>query len=270
MLSGLSIQALDKQQDQQLATTVPKLPFSLYLAASKGQGKSTTLLNLLLNRDLLGGKFSQIFYISETALLDSKTDMLRNTKGITKVNKPLLKKLKQKDRSGAIFGNDTENPDTYDTRIPPENFIEDVSIDLLKQLIAEQKSIIKRYGKEIADHILLVYDDCITAEKFWKSRTVAKMLMNSRHVKISVIITSQSYKMLPKALRLNMSLLALFNTSNLAELKQIYEEHSSSVGWKRFQEIFIETTEKKPYNSLVINYQGLPKNRLQSAFESVI
>lgn len=271
MLRGKAIQQLDKQQQHnEDAETVPKLPFSMLISAQKGGGKSTTLLNLLLNKDLLAGKFNQIYYISPTAILDSKTDMLRNTPGLIKVNRPLITLLNKRGKSKILDETFDDNANfNYDTKIPAENFIEEVAPQMLKDIIAEQKRVITKYGKKNADDILLVYDDCISAKKFWGSDSVLKMLLNSRHYKISVIITTQAYKLLPKSLRLNMSFVVLFYTANAKELQSIYEENSSSIGWKKFEKIFNETTEK-PYNSLVINYQALPKHRLQSAFEKTI
>lgn len=262
------IKPLDNQQSEN-HSTVPTLPFSAYLVAQKGGGKSTTLLNMLVNKNILANKFNQIYYISPTALLDSKTEILKNTSNLVLVNKPLIKLLSQNKNKKVIMDINEDNILNYETKIPEENFIEDVSGDLLKNLIAQQKKIITRFGKKLADNILLVYDDCISAKKFWTSDSVLKMLLNSRHYKISIIITSQCYKLLPKSLRLNMSFLILFYTANHKELQAIYEENSSSLGWRTFESVFNDITEL-PYNFLTINYQATSKNRLQNAFENTI
>ena len=157
----------------------------------------------------------------------------------------------------------------YSTSIPESNFIEEVDIKLLKELISEQKQIISTFGKSIADSILLIYDDCASETKFWKSQAVQKLIFNSRHFKISMLITSQNYKSLPKSLRLNMSQVVLFSTSNEAELKAIYDENSSSLGFKEWLKIYREITDK-PFNCLVINYQNKKEYKLQDAFEEFI
>jgi hypothetical protein len=95
LLSGNKIRSLDSQVNTE-PSLVPKPSFLMYLCASRGSGKSTTLLNLLLNKDLLAGRFNQIYYISPTSALDSKIDVLKTTPGICTVNKPLINKLKQK------------------------------------------------------------------------------------------------------------------------------------------------------------------------------
>jgi hypothetical protein len=136
--------------------------------------------------------------------------------------------------------------------------------------LIEQKKIIQLYGKSIADNILLVYDDTISAKKFWNSESVQQMFFNSRHYKISIIITSQNYKSLPKALRLNMSLMLLYFTANQDELKAIFSENSSSLGFKAFEKIYRDTCHSKPFHFIVVNYQNPPEYRLQSGFENFI
>lgn len=267
-LKGTVIRPLDKQVNTE-PSLVPKAPFSMYLSASKGQGKSTVLLNLLLSDELLSNKFNQIYIISPTNKLDEKMQVLKETKGIVKVNKPLLKKLKEKGKI-KILDDNLSHEGSYETSIPDINFIDEVKPDLLKTLIAEQKSIIQAYGKSYSDHILLVYDDTISFKKFWNSESVQQLFFNSRHYKISIIITSQNYKSLPKALRLNMSQMLLYFTANQDELKNIYIENSSSLGFKKFEQIYRDTCQSKAFHFLVINYQNPVENRLQSGFEKFV
>jgi hypothetical protein len=266
LLSGNKIKSLDSQVNKE-PSLVPKPSFLMYLCASRGSGKSTTLLNLLLNKDLLAGRFNQIYYISPTSALDSKIQVLKTTPGIVKVNKPLIKKLKDKGHIKILDSNIEDKE--YLTSIPESNFIEEVDISLLKELISEQKKIIQLYDKNIADNILLIYDDCASEKKFWNSQQVQKLIFNSRHFKISMLITSQNYKSLPKSLRLNMSQVVLFSTSNEVEIKAIYDENSSSLGFKEWLKLYREITDK-PFNCLVVNYQNKKEYRLQSAFENFI
>jgi len=267
LLSGREIKPLDNQVNKE-PSLVPKPSFSMYLSASKGQGKSTCLLNLLLNKELLANKFNQIYIISPTNKLDEKMQILKETKGICLVNQKLLNKLKDKGHI-KILDSSVEEKE-YSTSIPEINFTDKVEPQLLKDLIAEQKKIIGMYGKSIADNILLIYDDTISAKKFWNSEAVQQLFFNSRHYKISIIITSQNYKSLPKALRLNMSQMLLYFTANQDELKSIYSENSSSLGFKKFEEIYRTNCHSKPFHFIVVNYQSPPQFRLQSGFESFI
>ena len=266
LLTGNKIKSLDAQVNTE-PSLVPKPSFLMFINASRGSGKSTLLLNLLLNKDLLAGKFSQIYFISPTSVLDSKIDVLKTTPGICKINTKLINKMKERGKIKILDSNVTEK--VYSTSIPESNFIEEVSIDLLKDLIKEQKQIIQTYVKDTADSILLIYDDCASEKKFWNSKELQKLCFNSRHVKISIIFSMQNYRSAPKPLRLNMSQVVLFSTSNEAELKAIYEENSSSLGFKEWLKIYREITDK-PFNCLITNYQNKKEHRLQDCFERFI
>lgn len=250
------IKPLD-QQIKSAPSLICKLPFSLYITGQKCSGKSTMMINMLLNENLLNNKFNQIYIISDTAALDEKMQNLK-THNIVKPNKELIKALKkEKKLKFQIFA--PPEIEEYDRKIPEENFIEEPSLEFLQDLIQEQKLIIKRYGKEIADDILLVYDDTIAYKKFWNSTRVRKMIFNSRHFKISIIITSQDYKSLPKAIRLQNSNLVLYQTCNKDELKSIYSENSSKMPFNDFMTM-LDDIYSNEYSFLSINYQN-PKHQ---------
>lgn len=267
LLSGNRIIGLDKQISSEPSLT-PKLPFSMILSASKGKGKSSALINMLINKDMLAGKFNQIHIISPTNKLDAKFNILKETNGILKPNKELLKLFKNKLKN-QIVSPINETPE-YNSVLTENDFYEKVSIDLLKQIINEQKMIIENYGKNIADNILLVYDDCASSTRFWKSNQVQQLIFNSRHYKISIIITTQNYHSIPKPLRLNTSIFVLFYTANLTELKSIYDENNSNLTFKEFSKMFKDVCNKKDYNFLVINYQNNERFRYSECFEEFI
>jgi hypothetical protein len=146
-------------------------------------------------------------------------------------------------------------------------FIETCDPEFLQILVKKQKTIKEKFG--FSDKVLLIYDDCISETKFFNSNVVKKMFFNSRHLNISTIITSQNYKSLSKPLRLNQTQLILFFSANEMELKLIYEENASSLGFKKFLEIFREITER-PFGFLVINYQNDILHRIQDNFKRFI
>jgi len=268
MFKGRIIQSLDNQVSKE-PDLVPKLPFSGYLSSSKGSGKSVTLINMLKSKDLLGGKFNEIYIVNPTSHLDLKWSSIKNVKGILKTNKILIKLMKKE--HSKIFDTLAEKTtENYNTEITDDNFIKTVSIKLIEDLIAEQDYIIKTYGKENANNILVCYDDCISHRNFFKSESILTCLFLSRHYKISLIITSQNYKTMPLALRNNMSFICLWITYNTDQLKAIYEENGVSGNFKQFLEIYKTTCEFKPFHFMVINYQNPPAFRLQSGFEEFI
>lgn len=268
LLSGNIIKPFDKQTSKE-PELLPKLPFTLQLIGQKSSGKSSTLLNLLMNKDMLAGKFHQIYYISPTASLDEKTNVLKETQGIVLINKPLLAAIKKKHKNKQnIFCNEEESPE-YDTTIIDSHFMDDVSIPFLEELISDQKKVIMSYGKKLADDILLIYDDCASSKKFFNSKIVTGLIFNSRHVKISVIFSVQNYTSIPKPIRLNNSINIIYETYNKKELEFIYSENVSNYTFQEFNELFKSVIEI-PYKFFVINYQNPKEYRFQNCFENFV
>lgn len=268
MFSGRQIRDLNDNQVTIKNDFIPRPPFAGYIASSKGSGKSVLLINTILSKDIFGGKFNQIYIINPTAKLDNKWNKIKNAKGVLKINKPLIKLMKK--THSRLMDEEGESESNFDSTITDQNFISKVNGDLLSDLIEEQAHIIETYGKENADLVLLIYDDTIAHKKFWNSESVRDMLFKSRHYKISILITSQSYKSLPKALRLNMNFICLFYTANKDELKAIYGENSCSNSFDEFLNIFKSVCKSKPFNFLTINYQNSSTHMIQSAFEQFV
>jgi hypothetical protein len=268
LLKGLKIQALDHQVNNEPSLT-PKLSFSLMLTASKGKGKSSTLINMLINKDMLAGKFNQIHIVSPTNKLDIKFNILKTTPGIIIPNFKLIKELSKSKKMNIVDNGSKEIPE-YNTVLTDSDFTEDVSITLLKNIIEEQKYIIETYGKDTADNILIVYDDCASEKRFWNSNSVQKLMFNSRHYKVSLIITTQNYKSIPKSLRLNMSMIVIYYTANMAELSNIYDENNSNLTFKEFSAMFKKVCNAAPYNFLTINYSNTEEFRYEMNFEKFI
>ncbi|KAJ3270385.1 hypothetical protein HDV01_007851 [Terramyces sp. JEL0728] len=225
---------LDKQVDK-APTLIPKLPFTLSIVANKGSGKSNLILNMLLNPNLLNKKFNRILIISPTRKLDKKWLVL-DRYDVTTLNRPLINLLKKKSRN-SIFAKDNVNQSF-------ENYIENYdepNIKILDDLITEQNYIIRSYGKDIADKILVVLDDCVSFKKFFNSDGFRKFIFNSRHYNISCIVTSQTYFSIPKPIRLNTSGICLFFNGNDNDIKLIYEENSCKLNFKEFLAMY-----KKP------------------------
>ncbi len=91
----MSIRALDNQfNNKNEPKILPSLPFTSYIVAAKKSGKSTLLLNLLIKPEFLRNKFNQIYFISPTASLDEKTQILKNENVLVR-NDKLIKKTRR-------------------------------------------------------------------------------------------------------------------------------------------------------------------------------
>jgi hypothetical protein len=224
------------------------------IVAQKGGGKTTLLLNLLSKPVFFRNKFDQIIYVSPTHKLDAK---IHET-----INKDILKPHPKKKNNiyNKILDTQEEEQRLF--------FFETFEPEFFKGLMDSQEHIIESKGKSKADNILLILDDCITLP-FIKSKFFLKVILNSRHYKISTIINSQIYYAIPKSIRLNNSILVLFENSNESELKNIFHENSNGLSNDEFLSLYKEIT-SVDYNFLTINYQGSKKKRLMFNFEHYI
>jgi hypothetical protein len=74
---------------------------------------------------------------------------------------------------------------------------------------------------------LLVVDDCMNTDIFRKKSLFTNTQIRNRHLFLSIIIVSQSYKGILKPIRLNLNWLVIFRINDLRLLKEIHEENSS-------------------------------------------
>ena len=267
MSDKYAIVPLDKQRVQKIAP-IPLTSFLSYVVGGRGQGKSTMLINMIMNKNLLSNRFNDIYVISPTAKLDAKFNIVRDAE-ITVVNKPLnnILRKEQKNNLKKILSNPNDIHDIDDT--PNEvQFLEEPSLEFFEDIIKEQKYIIEKYGKKVADKILIILDDCI-GNKTLNSQTFKKFIFNSRHYEVSVMILSQSYYALPKSLRLNVSQLILFEIANQKELATIYEENSIGLEAKEFMAIYKEII-NEAFAFANINYFNPRGKRLYKNFTDLI
>lgn len=260
---GSNVSPLDAQASNK-DSLIPTIPFSLQLIGCKSAGKSTTLISMLISKGILAGKFEKIILISPTNTLDEKIQKLSNCEGLTKINWPLLKEIqkrKAKIKKQLVDYNDEVLHDYSESDI---DFYEDLDFKLLAQIKETQMKVIKEFGKKYADNILLVLDDMAASRKMHHPEFF-KLVFNSRHYKLSLIITAQTYHTINKNIRLNNSILILFETRNIDELKIIYEENKLRYTRDEFLQI-IKYVFSKPYNFLVLNFQNSPNFRVQEQF----
>lgn len=258
------IQPLDKQKDKKEPSFIAKIPFSMYVVASKGGGKSTTIIQLL--RNPLKGKFNRIFWISPTAHLDEKIQSLKEERNLLAKNDKLIALLKRMRKRKNIMGDEIDID--FKTQMENSDFKSKLDIPFLQELIDEQKYIISEFGKSFADNILIVFDDSVL-DDILKDKKFIEILFQSRHYKLSFIIISQSYKALAKKVRINTSQLLLYETGNSKELREIYEENNNGISFDKFMTFYKEAI-KIPYNFLNINNDNFLNRRFISGFNKFL
>jgi hypothetical protein len=265
-MSKFEITPLDKQKHTNIST-VPQHPFTCYITGAKCSGKSTLILNLLLKEEFLNGKFNKVYFVSKTCKLDAKLNVLKE-KDITIPNYKLIKLLRSLKKKKQIMSSIDDIPEDLTRNMDEDDFIEDITPEFLEQIIQEQKYIIKNFGKQFADRILIVLDDSIS-DKTLNTSFFKNMVFNSRHLNISMIIVSQSYYCLQKSVRNNNSHLILYETGNISELKDIYSENAGKHSFNTFLKMYRECVDE-PFGFIVINYQNPMKYRFQNQFKQFL
>jgi len=132
-------------------------------------------------------------------------------------------------------------------------------IDLiLKSLVEIQKQKIDRKN----NHMLVILDDMLG---YIKPRSyLAFLCTRYRHFKISLIISSQSFRSIPNVVRTNASFYIIFSTTNNKEMEKQNEEFDGL--FPNFKTLLKKATDK-PYQFL---YLDLKKVRAFIGFDDII
>jgi hypothetical protein len=151
---------------------------------------------------------------------------------------------------------------------------DDLSERKIQKILDHQQYLKEKYeeeGKpEKLPNILLIIDDCAGDAKL-SNRTsmINKLMFRGRHANMSILITTQSYKMLSKNIRTNMSDLIFYGADNDKELRAIAEENSGGLTVKKFENLFKKATEKR-FNFLYISRKHKGKLRFRKNFDTSI
>ena len=134
----------------------------------------------------------------------------------------------------------------------PENVRDHLDSSLIDAIMDEQEDNIKRYGKEASPNVAIIVDDLIAGLTSHDKNVLRKLYFHGRHAKISTFLTSQSYKSIPKSVRVNADHSIIFQINNNKELSSIVEEQNVDTGI--FTWILNQATEQ-PYSFLKINHK---------------
>jgi hypothetical protein len=187
---GLEVQVYKSKKHkirQPAACEAGILPYchcSYLVIGKSGSGKSNVVLHMVNSPSLLGGAFDIILYLS-----DSPDDLFKQN-----------------------------------LKIPKENFIKDFTEEWLEKLIDKQRASVEKKGADKTDNMLLIFDDILSKQKFLNSKILIKLVTECRHYNISCIFNTQSYKKIPRTVRLNVRGIILF-PSSLGELVKFAEEN---------------------------------------------
>lgn len=211
-----------------------RYPFSLVISGSSGSGKSQLLLNILTRPDLLGNYFHLILIFSPTA---------------------------------------GDLDDTYKAlKLPKENYIKDFNTDTLQTILDNRKKLILEKGIEWVaknNRVCLIFDDMIAEKTFLNSPETLKMFTLLRHYLCSVVICSQSFKKVPRSIRINANWLCIFPALQSEVQIMLDEICPSGVTKKEFLKIIEYCTEGR-YDFMNINKHAEPKERIRKNLSEII
>jgi hypothetical protein len=134
----------------------------------------------------------------------------------------------------------------------PENIRDHLDSDLINAIMEEQEENIREYGKEKSPNVAIIIDDLIAGLTSHDKNVLRKLYFHGRHAKISTFLTSQSYKSIPKSVRVNADHSIIFQINNTKEMMSIVEEQNVDEGVFRW--ILNHATEQ-PYSFLKINHK---------------
>ena len=219
-----------KQPEASENNILPRLHCSYLVIGKSGSGKSNAVIHMLTSKKLLGGVFDVILY-----LCDSPDDLFK------------------------------EN-----LKIPTENFIKDFTDEWMENLIEKQKNNIEKKGIDKTKNILLIFDDILSKRKFLNGNLIKKLVAECRHYNMSCIFNTQSYKNVPRVVRINCRGLILF-PSSLGEVEKFAEENClPNMSKKRFIQL-IQYCTAEPYQFAFINHDSSNmQDKLRKNFNKII
>ena len=220
---------------------------------------------MLMNPAMFRGYFHKIYIMSASIRLDTKWSTLMKKKRILARNPAIPSESGRIDLFGLA-------PRAYDQgRIDPECMFREYRQDVLQGLIKEQEDDCEKYGESNMNRVLLIIDDgpALDVYNTKKDNLFNKLASYLRHVQISCFQVTQSYKMLPRVIRVNQSNILLFRTENAGELRKVWDEYNISSNFKGFLNLFNSLTDKR-FSFIHYNDQNDPKHKLISCLTHYI
>lgn len=236
-LPHIMIPSEDRPEDKRFfklkhSKVIPKPPFTMLIVAPIGQGKSSLTYSML--DKWYGSYFDELIVYNGTK--DSNDAWL---------NLPAKE---------VILLNEWDEEEFF-------RYIKALENSQLKR-IQEGKAPV---------NVGILFDDMVTDHIFSRGRSTAldQFIIKIRHIPASLIMTTQSYKLISSTSRRNMTHLAILAV-NQDEIEKIAEEHSGLMTKDEFVKMYKSIITKQPRNYLVIDYRAPVTERFKERFETVL
>lgn len=129
----------------------------------------------------------------------------------------------------------------------------------------------KGHAKNKAKRTLIVFDDLVGSPLFGNQQHNAFRRLNAtqRHYSISTLMCTQQYKAIPKLVRVNATVLIVFEVTNQSELECIYEEASCGLTKDEWLAVYQQAI-SKPFGFMVLNWQKPKGERVWIGFDQMV
>jgi len=156
----------------------------------------------------------------------------------------------------------------YSQFLPSENIFTDYSESWIEKLMARLIKINVGKKDNEAAHILLILDDCVSDVNMHTARNFEKIFTRGRHLKISLLITTQYPYLIPPVARINCDYI-LVGQLNKQGLKVMSDEFlMGDISPKEFLKMYYNST--NDYGFLIINNNSTASNNnINSLYGSV-
>lgn len=208
--------------------TIPKKYFFMVISAPRGSGKSSLTRSMIKN--LFQKEYDYCFLYSPSLDLNDDYSMFNN----------------QNPAKGMIM-NKYSDEAKYSTDV--------------QKVIETQIGYTLKDKKDRPD-ILLVLDDVLESRLLRINSWLSTLSHRGRHMAISVIISLQKIRGIPRTIRLNVDIWVLFRINNYSELEQMILEFIPKHKHKQAREL-IESVFNEKYKYITINSQQDPKTRVR-------
>lgn len=221
-----------KQPDCVKYKILPKFPSTILVIGKSGSGKSILVQNILFDKRFYKDFFDEIYLVSPTA----KSDDVQKA-----------------------FKLDDDNIMTDLETAPQE----------IENILNFQRETIEEKGIENALKVCMVFDDCVSDQRFMKNEILTKLAISCRHYGVMTIINSQSYTTVPRRIRLQSHMICFF-PSSFSEVQLLAEEYSPPHGTKKEFYKMVKQATNDDYNFLTILMTEPAKTRYRRNLANVI
>jgi len=156
----------------------------------------------------------------------------------------------------------------YSNILPSENIFNDYKDEWIEKLMTRLIKINVGKKDNEAAHILLILDDCVSDVNFHSAKAFEKLFTRGRHLKISLLITTQYPYLIPSVARINCNYI-LCGQMNKQSIKIMCDEFlMGDISPKEFLKMYYDST--NDYGFLIINNNSTASNNnINSLYGSV-